>query len=87
MSAFGEIRLDAALECVAGVEHEHAAAVGGARRAQVVDEASEDDEPAASCFVREQSPVQVVRADDGQRYLAAGSCRAARGGEHGRRAA
>ena len=87
--AFGEVRLDAALERVAGVEHEHGAAVGRARGAQVVDEAAEHRQPAAALVVGEQTPVQIVGADDRERDLRRrrprrSSCEAERGREQER---
>jgi hypothetical protein len=70
--ALGEVRLDAALERVACIEHEHGAAVSGARGAEVVDEAAEHGESAACRIVREQAAVQIVRADDRQRDVVGG---------------
>ena len=54
------------LERVAGVQHQHGAAVGRARRAQVLDVAAEHGQPAAA-LVGCDAPVQIVGADDGDR--------------------
>jgi hypothetical protein len=65
--AFRQVRFDAALERVAGVEQQQGAAVRRARGPQVVDEAAEDPEASPSEAVGEDAAVQVVGADDRER--------------------
>ena len=68
-----------ALERVAGVEHQHRAAVGCARGAQVVDEAAEHRQTAAALVIGEQTAVQIVGADDRDRdFVGRGSGRGGR---------
>ena len=64
-----EVRLDAALPGVAGVEQDHRAAVGGAGGAQVGEVAAEQRQSAAP-VIGEDAAVQVGGADDRDRHRA-----------------
>ena len=65
--AFAQIRVDPALKRIARVEEQHAAAVRGARRAQVLDVSAEHRQTAASVSL-ENGAVKIVGPDDRQRH-------------------
>ena len=67
--ALREVRLDAALPGVAGVEQDHRAAVGGAGGAQVGEVAAEQRQSAAP-VIGEDAAMQVGGADDRDRHRA-----------------
>ena len=64
--ALAQVRLDAALKRVAGIDQHDGAAVGCACGAQVLEVAAKQGETAAA-LSRERVAMQIRRADDGQR--------------------